>query len=892
MRKIACVTFWLAGTLIAWGQLGPSVPSDSDSSNSNAPAASDAQDTTDIQDASEKTAKDEATAGDAAATESSSSVRLPDDFSELLKLKTELIDEYRRTENQADATTRTDALQRLFRVEVKLLDLVETELGLDSAPIVDDYRRVAETDGAVLASQLLDLSQFDAAADIYRLILAIAKRRPDYPLVDFNRLLFLTRRAERLAASSPEHQQTYQETLARLNTAAQRRGEGDLSAAIEIAQAALPKLQQLGGVAPDLAGAHVGLAVDLRNAGRLKEALDQINKALQMHAETLGQESEPYATALYRKGEILVGLQRWPEAANAFQRTAMIESRIAAPPESQMMTLDALAGVYLETKEQEKFDSTAAAYRNLELRSSRAFESLLVRLPVDTFAAVTLQPAALLRSQELSWLPIEIVRAAWMDWCGIDPGDVQSLVALVTLPVQPDRVEWAIMMKPIHGANITPRINQPADPIQIGDQTFRQSDGNSGPTTCWGSLPDGTVLIGSQMALEQIISLPPSNLDEAIQRSAVAGQLASQWSATNLVGTFDIGKVQVFAQAVATQMPPLPRGMQSLSTLPQHLAMVTVAVAPVREHPPTANPVVRFELLPRADSDARKLQKILADTLQFAKQQIFASALQTVPDDGQTISSASRQYLERVVSQQFDKVTPKINSGRLTLQIDRFGDLQIPFTTAILVPAIQAARTAARRTSAANQLRQLGLALHMYHDEHRAFPPRRHSGADGTGGLSWRVQILPMLGHDELYQRFHLDEPWDSKHNQKLIKEMPEVFRSPSADLHEGHTNFLAIEHPDAALGEDEPVGFREITDGTSSTILLVESDPDAAVIWTRPKDLAFDPESPLTALGGVYEGGFHVLRADAAIELLPADIAPDRLTALVTRAGGEKTGD
>ncbi len=68
----------------------------------------------------------------------------------------------------------------------------------------------------------------------------------------------------------------------------------------------------------------------------------------------------------------------------------------------------------------------------------------------------------------------------------------------------------------------------------------------------------------------------------------------------------------------------------------------------------------------------------------------------------------------------------------------------------LLLPAVQQARESARRTQCQNQLRQLGLALHSYHDVHNAFP----IGGMTTSELSWHVTILPMIEQTALYESF------------------------------------------------------------------------------------------------------------------------------------------
>src|SRR5207245_2072326 len=63
-----------------------------------------------------------------------------------------------------------------------------------------------------------------------------------------------------------------------------------------------------------------------------------------------------------------------------------------------------------------------------------------------------------------------------------------------------------------------------------------------------------------------------------------------------------------------------------------------------------------------------------------------------------------------------------------------------------------------------------------YETVHRQLPPPAIRASDGTPLLSWRVAILPFIDQEDLYHRFHLDEPWDSPHNLDLLQAMPHVF--------------------------------------------------------------------------------------------------------------------
>src|SRR5262249_47427119 len=155
--------------------------------------------------------------------------------------------------------------------------------------------------------------------------------------------------------------------------------------------------------------------------------------------------------------------------------------------------------------------------------------------------------------------------------------------------------------------------------------------------------------------------------------------------------------------------------------------------------------------------------------------------------------------------------------------------------------------------------------------------------------LSWRVQILPYIEQEELYKKFRLNEPWDSEHNKKLIKLIPKILRSPrqAGELRD-RTTYLA------PLGKglmwDEPNGVKitQITDGTSNTIALVESDDERAVIWSKPEDITIDPKNPIAGLLGHYGEGFYAALADGSVRFMKKSIDPAALWGLFTRAGGE----
>jgi prepilin-type processing-associated H-X9-DG protein len=191
-------------------------------------------------------------------------------------------------------------------------------------------------------------------------------------------------------------------------------------------------------------------------------------------------------------------------------------------------------------------------------------------------------------------------------------------------------------------------------------------------------------------------------------------------------------------------------------------------------------------------------------------------------------------------------------------------------------------------------LKQLGLAMHVFHDVHKSLPPHARYSPDGKPLLSWRVLILPHLDQDQLHGQFRLDEPWDSPHNRTLIDKMPPFYRSPGSKLKEkGRTNYVVVVGPETVFSGREGTPLTDIKDGASNTIMIVECDDQRAPIWTKPDDLPFDSTNPAKGLGRLYERrGFNAVFCDGSVRFLTPTMPPEKLRALFTKAGGEPVGD
>jgi prepilin-type N-terminal cleavage/methylation domain-containing protein len=217
----------------------------------------------------------------------------------------------------------------------------------------------------------------------------------------------------------------------------------------------------------------------------------------------------------------------------------------------------------------------------------------------------------------------------------------------------------------------------------------------------------------------------------------------------------------------------------------------------------------------------------------------------------------------------------------------------IGMLVSLLLPAVQKVREAAARTQSSNNLKQIGLALHSYHDTYERFPAgylanthdpsANPSTLDAPPGWGWGVQILPYLEQEPLYKQLRLDLPAWHPANAALVKTRLKVFINPAAP-NDGETASIRTEsgtvlaewgrsHYVANNGQDETWAYARhdlsglrgtgpfyrnsktriaaVTDGLSNTVFVGEhttvSDktwvgvhPDAACCPTDPNRFPF----------------------------------------------------
>jgi beta-lactamase regulating signal transducer with metallopeptidase domain len=200
-------------------------------------------------------------------------------------------------------------------------------------------------------------------------------------------------------------------------------------------------------------------------------------------------------------------------------------------------------------------------------------------------------------------------------------------------------------------------------------------------------------------------------------------------------------------------------------------------------------------------------------------------------------------------------------------------------------PAKPSAPPAHLVTSTMNHLAQLGLAMHNYHSVHKHFPPAAVMGPDGKTPHSWRVELLPFLEGESLYREYKMNEPWDSPVNKQVLDKMPAVFRSPFDDPQSTKSGYYVFTGPGTVFEGSQGTAFQDMTDGTTNTLLLVESKQD--VPWTKPEDIPFDPTKPPSSVRNFGGDKFFACMADGSRRAIRNDKVQSQLAWLILRNDG-----
>jgi prepilin-type N-terminal cleavage/methylation domain-containing protein/prepilin-type processing-associated H-X9-DG protein len=254
----------------------------------------------------------------------------------------------------------------------------------------------------------------------------------------------------------------------------------------------------------------------------------------------------------------------------------------------------------------------------------------------------------------------------------------------------------------------------------------------------------------------------------------------------------------------------------------------------------------------------------------------------------------------------------------------------IGILVALLLPAVQAAREAARRIACVNNLKQVGVALHGYHDAFRTFPAGGWIAAfnqpeTARMNSGWSASILPWVEQTSLYSSLNLSWPYNVSQNSTAAETVLSVYLCPSqpraslwnqapgdpfrsADADYGgiygprgigpkpYTN----NPPRGPFLFNQTVSIAQVRDGTSLTLFVGEAPEAINALWASGHNI-FDQSAPINArpkyeygeeLTSQHPAGVNAVFGDGSVRFLKDSLSLNVLSALCTRAGGEVISD
>jgi hypothetical protein len=205
--------------------------------------------------------------------------------------------------------------------------------------------------------------------------------------------------------------------------------------------------------------------------------------------------------------------------------------------------------------------------------------------------------------------------------------------------------------------------------------------------------------------------------------------------------------------------------------------------------------------------------------------------------------------------------------------------LAVLLIIALVLPAVQKAREAARKTQSKNNLHQLMLAMHNYHDVYERFPPGAIVDAEGIAYRGWTTAILPYLDSSPVYNQIDMNVPWDEQANEFLHRSDYPIYRSPSESevtTAEGYplSHYEANPH---LFHRNNSVSIDDMSAGTGDTWALGEA-AGHFLPWGYPfhwRPLGARLNDGPDSYGRSTADGALIAFADGVIRFIPNEIDP-----------------
>lgn len=739
----------------------------------------------------------------------------------------------------------------------------EAATTLQDKPLVEKIRQGLVSDGKLYSNRLIDAEKYDEAATMLKELEKLLANTLGNEAAATLEMRWDATGAERLAKASKDQQTGFAQT------------EDDRSKALEaIKQGQLATAERtfvrIVTVSEAVLGVHPKVADDLNQLGRIQMQMEKFaqaektfQRALVLRKTSIGKDLS-YATMLFNLGLAYQKQERLADAEKQFLVAAEIEERILGRSnQAFIQTLQQIASLYAANGDSGKLKAIEQ-----RMAAGDPFNIVLEYMPQDTLAAVAASPKAMTMNTRLQTMPFELIQSFGLQEFGVDPLSMEAVVGFVVVD-NPSAPKPPLQ----RGVIFRLRDNAPANFAWLkrmqeekrGDRTVFKEPGSSPESLCSIELEDRVFFFGTEGALNKVLSREG--------RSRVAGMIRSDRQKGQIISAADIAAMRPLLKLALQESPRLPPPLEALKQLPPDTDNIRLSLDL------SIGLGVMLSLFANDEQAANKSLAAIAEAIDFGFEILQENVLSGL---SRSVDVPTQKYAQRMTNRMRGQIQPRVRANHVLIQTNLVEGAFAPAAVAMLLPAIQSARGAAKKTIEANNLKLIGLALHNDHLVRRTFIP-----ASGLrGNLSWRVHLLPYLDHADLYGQFKLDEPWDSPHNKTLIPQMPDLFRVQGAEP--GTTSIHVLLGPGTLFGDGTVArSLSDITDGSSNTILAVQAGPNVAETWTKPGGLRVTSATTISALGNIGDQ-FQVLRADGSVYQEEKRADSRELFKAFTHAGGE----
>ena len=509
-------------------------------------------------------------------------------------------------------------------------------------------------------------------------------------------------------------------------------------------------------------------------------------------------------------------------------------------------------------------------------------------IPAGAFGAYVAYPARVLSSPALAKLDLKDVFGSMEQELGFRVRDIERAEILFILgPPQSgtqgnpaNQIGLEIRLtKPQGGAAAFVRAASHTEPIEAryeGKTYYKPGKDKAGSEPSWPAVylvDDRTILMAEEPVLKEMIAARGT-------KSPLAETLAKVDATADL--SYVLINDEPFRKMIAHDSkghhfaPPQRLGLDALDLMSRVIVSIKTT------------PEISLTLTMQANNEAAA-EKLAAMVPQFKK--MLEGVIPAIRQEAAAVPPKKKAAAEFCV-EKLDKIAARLNPQRkgkvVVVQIDGLGTVA-DLAPKLLILTPSATDEDSTRVQSLNNLKLLGLAMLSYHIQYQSLPAHAIYSKEGKPLLSWRVSILPVLAQQALYNKFHLDEPWDSPNNKPLIAEMPLVFADPAGkSVGKGKTRYVVPVGKGTIFDGKKGISIEQIKDGSSNTILILEVGAEKAVVWTKPEDMPFDPATPLANLGKISAAGFNTAFADGHLQTLRKTLDSDTFRKLILRADGE----